>query len=102
MNHKILTRISTGTIQQEIKDEFFAALQKRAASEAIDFLERRKIEEILKEDKPPISLGIIKRIAHYFKMDMYIRNKVTNRLYFSRAQAQLIKKTIREVYLLGI
>lgn len=96
---KSVPYITTRTIQEEIKIEFFEALRKRLNEDA-DFFERERIKQILKEDQMPIERETIRKIARYYGMR---RNKDIMKHYiFTRPEAQLIKKTIREVYLLGI
>ena len=99
-SHESITRISIGTIRRELKREFFDSLRKRAV-EGADYYERQTIQKILKEDLDPVSDAIIKKTAEYFGMGKY-KHPITKHMYFSRQQAQIIKKAIREVYLLGV
>lgn len=94
------TRITTGTIARELKEEFFEILKKQLKNPKMNFLERIKIEKILSENKNPIHRETIQRVAAYYGV-RYSRGPVRH-LYFTRPQAQLIKKAIREVYFLGI
>ena len=88
------------TIVKELKEEYFFALRERLEEKDVDLLEKLKIEKILAADQPPINSNIVIRVANHY--NLIPRRRAGLRAYFTRDQAQLIKKTIRDAYILSI
>ena len=97
-----LFRIGISTIAEEIKDEFFITLKAQLQEPGLDLLLKLKIEKILALDKCPVNRESIMRIAKYYGFDKGRYKMYSKRMYFTRPEAQIIKKAIREIYLLGV